>query len=781
MNRSAPAHAPRALRALLALGGLGLGLPACDSPCLGESCEEAPKIPWDPDAAGGDEGGGYGYGSGGTGGGGGGGDGAADGGEEDPEREILTVRSCEVELKLKPAASATTVAVAGEFNGWSPAAMSGPDADGFYTAALGALDPGEYAYKLVLDGVYEGAPPVNVYSKWLGGSENRNLRVGDCDLPLLQAVSASASGDGRLRATVQLASAADGVPLDPGALTVLVGDREVEPTVDVEAGLITVDVDGLPPGKHSLRVWARDEAGRASEGEPLWVPLWVEPEPFDWRDGLLYFVFTDRFRNGDYGDEPFAPVSGVSAAANYNGGDFLGVIDALDEGYFTALGVRTIWLSPFYENPEGGYLGTDGVHRYTGYHGYWPIDPRAPESRFGDADATADERLRELIAKAHAQGIRVMFDLVLNHVHEDHAYTTEHPEWFGGGCVCGTSGCGWEEKPVECWFTSYLPDLNYKDHSLTVTVLNDTLDMLEDYDVDGVRVDAAKHMDHVIMRSLRRRLREEVEAGGGAPFYAVGETFTGDRGLIMAYVGDHELHGQFDFPLYYAIRSAFTDGGSLRDLEAAVAAGEAAYGDGLMSPFLGNHDIERFATAVHGRAGDPWSGSLEDPMAGGGASVTEWATINAATLGFAFTLTQPGVPLIYYGDEIGLAGGGDPDNRRPMSFEPYLSANQRTLRARVEAIGQARAGSLALRRGSRRSLWVDDNLMVYALDNGGGDVALVALARGSARTESVDLGALGVDGARFEDALGSGWAGTVSGGRLSLRVEADQALILVRR
>jgi maltooligosyltrehalose synthase len=168
-------------------------------------------------------------------------------------------------------------------------------------------------------------------------------------------------------------------------------------------------------------------------------------------------------------------------------------------------------------------------------------------------------------------------------------------------------------------------------------------------------------------------------------------------------------------------------------------------------------------------------------MAGGGASVTEWATINAATLGFAFTLTQPGVPLIYYGDEIGLAGGGDPDNRRPMSFEPYLSANQRTLRARVEAIGQARAGSLALRRGSRRSLWVDDNLMVYALDNGGGDVALVALARGSARTESVDVGALGVDGARFEDALGSGWAGTVSGGRLSLRVEADQALILVRR
>ena len=91
MTRRAPALAPRALRALLALGGLGLGLPACDSPCLGESCEAAPKIPWDPDAAGGDEGGGYGYGSGGAGGGGMGGEGGAARGGEGPGAQTLAV------------------------------------------------------------------------------------------------------------------------------------------------------------------------------------------------------------------------------------------------------------------------------------------------------------------------------------------------------------------------------------------------------------------------------------------------------------------------------------------------------------------------------------------------------------------------------------------------------------------------------------------------------------------------------------------------------------------
>ena len=766
-------------RALVALA-FAFFVPAtgCDSECLGDDCPGVPDEPWDPDSAlGGDEDG-YGYGGGSGGGSDDGGDDGAT--EEEEEREILTARSCTVTLTHTPSGSPGTVEVAGEFNDWTPQALSA-NGDGSFAAELGELSAGTYAFKYVYDGTFEGQPPINVYTKWVGDSENRALRVGDCNRPLLQASAAEATAGGTLDATIQVASAASGAPIDPATVVVTVGDRSVSPTIDADAGTITISETGLPPGKHSVRVWVSDTDGTAAENNPLWVPLWVEDEAFEWEDGLLYFVFTDRFRNSDYGDEPWSPVDGVATIANYQGGDFQGVIDAIESGYFDALGVNALWLSPVYDNPEGSYYGVSDGRLYTGYHGYWPLDALAIENRWGDAGAGGDDRLQQLIDAAHARGIRVLFDLVLNHVHEDHTYTFEHPEWFTGGCVCGEPGCGWEEKPVECWFTNYLPDLSYKNHDITERVLADTMALVADYDADGVRVDAAKHMDHVIMRSLRKRL-DEIEAEGGAAFWAVGETFTSDRGLIMNYVGDHELHGQFDFPLYYSIRSTFTGGGgSFRDLHDSVGWSRDTYGDAIMSPFLGNHDIERFATAVTGVAGDAWSDWYEDPMAEGGSSVTQWDLINKASMGFAFTLTQPGVPLIYYGDEIGLHGAGDPDNRRFMSFDPYLSANQETLLDRVRAIGLARKSSTAIRRGSAAELWVDDDLYIYALDNGAGDVAIVAMNKGAGtRNESVDLSAHGVDGAIFSDALGSSVGGTVSGNRLSLSLNSWQYAILVR-
>lgn len=744
---------------------------SCKSDCLGTDCEIPSSEPWTPGELDPD---GEQYGDDDD-------DDTVGPVETDEEREILTSRSCSVLLRHKPAGSPGTVEVAGEFNGWTPSALGAPDADGFREIDLGTLDPGEYGHRFLYDGVYEEILPINVYTKWDGTSENRSLRVGDCNTPLLQTVSATADSSGHLVATFQFATAADETPIDPATVLVTAGNVPLEASVST-SGEITVDATGLSPGKHSLRVFASDTSGRHAENEPLFVPLWVEDAPFQWEDGAMYFVFTDRFRNGDWGAEPFGPVAGVPTSANYRGGDFQGVIDALEEGYFEALGVRTIWLSPIYENPEGSYIGMDGVHYFTGYHGYWPVDPLEIEERFGDAGSSGEDRLDELIEAAHARGIRVLFDLVLNHVHEDHTYIDEHPEWFGEGCICGAPGCEWEVKPIECWFMDYLPDLNYKNDWVKQRVIADTLRLVEQHDIDAVRVDAAKHMDHVIMRTLRMRLRDDMEAGGGAPFWLVGETFTdgSGHGLIMNYVNDWELSGQFDFPLFWQIRESFAHGASFRDLDGKVSTGEDFYGDAVMSPFLGNHDVERFATSVDGVVGDFWSGGEDEPMLGGDGSVTEWNVINRLSMAFAFTLTQPGVPLIYYGDEIGLHGGGDPDNRRMMNFDPYLSANQDELRERVRTIGAARAASDALSRGSRVTLWVDDDLLVYARDNGSGDVAIVAMNKGGARRDqSVDVSSLGVEGVTFEDVTGGAGA-TVSGGQLPVGLDSWQYAIWVR-
>lgn len=740
---------------------------ACESECLGEACEVKPDLPWDPgdgdtavtdsDSEGGGE----------------------DSDDEttwttqtDTDRVILDTRSCSVSVEYS--GEGASVQVAGEFNGWVGQDMT--LSDGVWSAELGELAPGEYAYKFIVDGSWEGDPPANVYSKWVGDSENRNLRVGDCTLPLLQAVSATAGADGTLHAELTVALAADGAELQ--TVTATVGGQAVTPVVDGNS--VTIDVSGLAPGKHSVRVWATDSAGRAAENEPLWIPLWVEDEAFEWTDGALYFVFTDRFRNGDWDADPalYEAEPGVAECANWNGGDWLGVIDAIEDGWFEALGVRTLWLSPVYDNPEGSYLGTDGSHDYTGYHGYWPIDPLAVEERYGDVDAGGADRLQELIDTAHAHGIRVLFDLVMNHVHEDHSYVSEHPEWFGGGCVCGTTDCDWDSHARECWFTDYLPDLDYRNHEIVERVTDDTLELLQTYDVDAVRVDAAKHMDHVAMRTLSMRLRDEVEAGGGAEFYLVGETFTSDSSLIMDYVGPTELDAQFDFPLYYAVRSSFVDDGSFYDLESTVSSLASAYGDFAMSPFIGNHDVERFATAWDGVAGDCWSDWLEDPMAEG-SEVDQWELINRQSMALAFVLTHPGVPLIYYGDEIGLHGGSDPDNRRPMSFDPYLSANQTELLNRVRAVGAARAESEALRRGARVQLWVDDSLLVYARSTGT-DVAIVAMNKGSSsRTESISVGDLGIDGWSFADRKDDSRSFTVSGDSLDLSLGSWDYAVLV--
>ena len=750
----------------------------CSADCVGDNCDEVPDIPWDPGRDTGDDPYGYGDDPDDTD------DPAID--TDEPPVEIVSVRDCDVQVRHAKPDWVSSLQVSGEFNDWTPQDMTGPDEDGYHYADLGELGPGEYAYKLVEDGSYEGNPPANVYTKWLDGGENRNLRVGDCTLPLLQTVSANATSSGHVTATVQFASADDESPIDADTFIALVGENYITPTVDVGSGEIEIDVSGLGAGKHSIRIWAYDEAGRGAENNPLWVPLWVEDEAWEWNDALIYFAFTDRFRNGDWDSEDsYGPAHGVTECANWNGGDFLGIIHALEDGYFEDMGVNTIWISPVYDNPEGGWDGTYDDYQYAGYHGYWPVHPSSIEERAGDWGdgyyTPAEDRLAELITKAHERGVRVLFDLVLNHVHEDHPYVADHGDWFSDTCICGLDGCDWDADRIECRFAPYMPDLNYKNHDVTMQVLDDTLALIRDYDVDAIRVDASKHMNHVIMRSLRQRIQDEIESGGGAEIYAVGEAFTSDRGLIADYVADYELHGQFDFALYYSIRSTFIDDAPFSDLDASAAASEATFGsDAIMSAFLGNHDEARFATAFDGAGGDCWSGWTEDPMADGGTTVTQWDLINHLSMAFAFTLTQPGAPLIYYGDEIGLHGWGDPDNRRMMSFDPYLSANQSELHDRIAAIGRARQSVTALRRGERVTLWVDDNYYAYARDNGGGDAAIVAMNKsGGTRAESVSVASLGIsDGQHLTDLLSSANY-EVSGGQVYIGLDSMQYVILV--
>ncbi|MEZ4458759.1 MAG: alpha-amylase family glycosyl hydrolase [bacterium] len=689
-----------------------------------------------------------------------------------PESSTRPVRACGAEIRYE--GSGSDVSIAGDFSDWE--ALPLEKRDGVWQTVV-AADPGDYPYTVTVDG-NEVTPPASAPTQWYEGKEVWSLPVANCELPAWR-VSSIKAEDGEIRAEFEFESAhTSRATLDPASVIITAAGQPVPAesiTTDPETGRVVLALTPPTPGKYSLTISGSDSDGIAAENDGLWLPVWLESVKFTWQDALMYLAFTDRFRDSD-GVGPMSPDNRLSDIARYQGGDFDGVLEVIESNYFEEMGVNALWLSPVYENPDGAFEGRDGA-LYTGFHGYWPIDPLSAESSYG-----GDEALRRVIKAAHARGIRIVFDVVLNQVHQDHVYCKERPEWCATTCVCGTENCDWEGpngRTLDCQFAPYLPDLNYRNPELVERVLDDVLALMKKFDVDGLRVDAAKHMDHVIMRRMRQRL-DALEQAGAAPFYLVGETFTGDRGLIMNYVSDDELHGQFDFPLFYGIRGTFVGNGSFRDLDASAAASQRSYGTALewMSPFFGNHDVARIATEIAGNGRGPF-GETPDLMANGPMdTITEWNIINRMSMAFAFVLTQPGVPLIYYGDEVGLAGDADPDNRRMMPTT--LNANQTELLNRVKQLGVLRSQIPVLRHGTRKELWLDDSMYVYVRAGEAGDAAIIAMNKGeSARTESVTIpAALGLAGKTLKGANNPDRSFSVIDGAIQLQLNPWEYVIL---
>ena len=450
--------------------------------------------------------------------------------------------------------------------------------------------------------------------------------------------------------------------------------------------------------------------------------------PLDWRDAVMYFVMIDRFANGTQGND--LPV-GLEQPADYQGGDLVGLKQKIESGYFDGLGVNTLWVTSPLDNADGRGRGTDG-HDYSGYHGYWPKDLTKLESRVG-----TEAEMKAVIDAAHARGIAVILDYVMNHVHSESPVYTQNPTWFwpnsngrGGNCVCG-DGCSWDDPfdRKRCWFTSYLPDFDFRNGDARRWSVANAIDWAKKLGADGYRLDAVKHLEDEWVTDLRGRLDGEVE--WDQRFYLVGETYTGDRDLIKYYVRpDTMLDGQFDFPLRaQLLEKILRRQGSMADLATFVSGNDTFYGPGaIMSTFIGNHDVPR---SIHIAEDQPMFGDWSDgkdrawnnrPGLPSGA-----APFERMAVAFALLYTSPGVPLIYYGDEIGLPGAGDPDNRRFMQWDGY-TPNQTALRDKLAKLGQIRRDHAALRRGTRRMLGSAANTMVYEMSTTG-DKVLVALNR----------------------------------------------------
>ncbi len=703
----------------------------------------------------------------------------------------IPVRSCGVTVQLRRA-SAGPIYLRGEINSWSLANPLVKNGD-VWEMTLDSLDEGDYAYKLYDQSTGEWfLDPNNPYTKYVEGVANSRLRVPDCEPPLLELLAPPVVGEDSIRITVGASYGRGRVGLDAGSVVVrrngevLNGDW-----FNPQDGVLTVEQSGLAPGKYSYLFEISDTNGLKTE--PLFVPVWIEAESFDWRDASLYFVLTDRFHNGDESNDAPVQDSQLDWKANWQGGDFAGIREKIEDGYFSDLGINALWISSPIMNTEGAFWGSDG-HKYSGYHSYWPISTGwtgdAPLSGVEVIDPHFGtlEEFKALVQVAHEHGIRIVVDFVANHVHSDsplyEAHLNETSPWFhwnngvpGQGYVCG-----WE-RPIDCWFAEYLPDLEYKNLNVMKTVMDHAIWLIQETNIDGFRLDAVKHMILDFSTTIRARIGEEIDTHEDIRFYMVGETFTGENGqdAIAAFVGSNMLDGQFDFPLFWAsLKALVRHEAGLSDLKNFVVGNMGRYGsDAVMSNFLGNHDVPRVLSHADGSIGDLWgNGSKEQGWTSPpGNPSTSWPYARLR-MAWTFLFAVPGVPLIYYGDEIGLPGAGDPDNRRMMVFEGLDTQQQATLE-HVGKIGKARLDHPALRTGELTTLSVDANYWAYVLKKDS-DVALVVLNRGSRRSESFRMSDFGVsEGDTLREVFTNSTV-SVHSGRISVTVsELDSAVYVL--
>lgn len=435
-------------------------------------------------------------------------------------------------------------------------------------------------------------------------------------------------------------------------------------------------------------------------------------EKFLWNDAIIYSLMIDRFSDGDKSINNPIVHDSLASKANYMGGDFQGIINKLNEGYFDSLGINTIWLSPVYDNPNEAFKEAPAPHRwFSGYHGYWPINSTNTEEKFGTL-----ENLKELITAAHKRGIKVLLDIVANHVHQNHPLFKEKPEWFGElKLPDGRMNLRlWDEYRLTTWFEPYLPKFNFVGSNDAIDFMtSNTVWWMKETGADGFRQDAVKHIPNEFWRALTKRIKNEIEIPDNKKVYQIGETF-GSYELISSYVNNGQLSAQFNFNVYDVALPTFLDPKiSFASLDAEIKKSFLVYGENnLMGNIMDSHDKNRFMAFADGDLDVTQWSAVEEGW-NNPPKVDNPASYEKAKLYYAYMNTIPGLPVIYYGSEFGMTGASDPDNRRMMRFGNELSVYEKKMLEVVRKSINLRKSHSALRYGDFLTVQADENIYAY--------------------------------------------------------------------
>jgi neopullulanase len=438
------------------------------------------------------------------------------------------------------------------------------------------------------------------------------------------------------------------------------------------------------------------------------------------KDDVMYLIMPDRFANGDpTNDEPAEALGSHdrSKPRAYHGGDLRGIKNHLP--YLKELGVTTLWLTPIIKNGTG-----------QDYHGYGAVDLYAVDPHLGTL-----KDYQELVAAAHQQHMKIFFDVVPNHVGPKHPWVTNPPlpDWFHGtlqhhldsfspvkgsfygkpsGQAAGNDPFEslvdphapfWMKKNLtEGWFFGILPDMNTENPMVAQYLLQNSIWWAEVSGLDGYRVDTFPYVSRKFWAEWHGGLRRIY------PYLTtVGEVFHPDPSVTSFFVGgvkrydgiDSGLSTEFDFPMYFTLREVLLRNAPAGRIADVLRHDSLYVHPEMLVPFFANHDVPRFVSA-------------------------EGSSVAKQKLAFGLTLTLRGIPEIYYGDEIGMPGGGDPDNRHDFpggwigdSNDAFMASgrtrDQQEIFSYVQSLLKFRGEHEALRGGHLWHLASDESSYVF--------------------------------------------------------------------
>lgn len=622
-----------------------------------------------------------------------------------------------IPFKFKPNKKYNRVFLFGSFNSWNRSEFQMAGNNGVYEISI-PLEPGRYQYKFFADGA-ELIDPENPEKIPNGmGDYNSVLTVEQKhkNQPFLH-IDGMKNNNGEFTYSFILENKDNTNALTGTDIVALLNNKKVQnANIKIDGNKIDITFsDSNLKGKNTLRV-AVTQNGLSTNIQTLILfdgkPAGSDKKQFTWHDAIIYSTLIDRFNDGDKSLNKPIQHDSLFEKANYMGGDFRGIIDKLNQGYFDSLGITTIWLSPVYDNTDNAFREFPNPHRwFSGYHGYWPVKPRSVEDKFGTI-----EKLKEVIKTAHEHNIKVLLDIVAHHVHIEHPYYKEHRDWFGKlELPDGRLNLRiWDEFRLTTWFEPFMPSFDFIHSQAAVdAVTDDTIWWLEITGADGLRQDAVKHIPNNFWQSLNRKLKKEIEITQNKQIFQMGETF-GSYDLVKSYVNNGQIPAQFNFNLYdVAIPTFLNSDASFAQLDKEIKKGLYIFGENnLMGNIMDSQDKDRFMAYADGDLQINDGNSIETGW-NNPPSVNNPDSYKKERLYLSYLISIPGIPTIYYGDEIGMTGAADPDNRRMMRFGDQLNSIEKENLLKVRQLINLRKNHPALRYGDYYSILADKNIFAY--------------------------------------------------------------------